>query len=119
MKGLFEAKKDEPRSAHPAIWQRATGEHVLHVSPWQATGIFGHEDAAGDALLEELCQEMYRVMEVYWHTWEPDDMVAWDNWRFIHSAGGNDPKYRRLVRRTTIAGDYGLGRLERELEPAR
>jgi len=112
VKALFEAKKNEPRSLHPAIWQRDSGERVLHVSAWQATGIYQREDAEGDALLEALCQEMYDKMEVYWHQWQPTDMVAWDNWRFVHSAAGNDPKYPRLVRRTTIAGDYGLGRLE-------
>lgn len=115
VRGLFDAKKDEPRSAHPAVWQRETGERVLHVSPWQATGIYGQEDAEGDALMEALCDEMYGKMENYWHQWEPTDMVAWDNWRFIHSAGGNAPEYPRLVRRTTISGDYGLGRWESEL----
>jgi taurine dioxygenase len=117
VRGLFESKKDEPRSVHPAIWQRKTGERVLHVSPWQATGVYGREDADGDAMLEELCAEMYAKMDDYWHQWEPTDMVAWDNWRFIHSAGGNDPKYPRLVRRTTIAGDYGLGCWEADLQP--
>lgn len=112
VRALFDAKNDEPRARHPAIWQRESGERVLHVSAWQATGIYQREDADGDALLDALFQEMYDKMEVYWHQWQPSDMVAWDNWRFIHSAAGNDPKYPRLVRRTTIAGDYGLGQLE-------
>lgn len=118
VKGMFEAKMNEPRSAHPAIWQRDTGEHVLHVSPWQATGIYGRENPEGDALLEALCQESSDKMQAYWHRWDPTDMVAWDNWRFIHSASGNDPKYPRLVRRTTISGDYGLGCWEADLETA-
>ena len=63
-------------------------------------------------LLESLCQEMYAKMRPYRHAWSPTDMVIWDNWRFIHSVGGHPPKYPRTMQRTTINGDYGLGRLE-------
>jgi taurine dioxygenase len=100
------------RAVHPAIWRRPSGEKVLHVSPWQAAGIAGHEDAEGDALLEDLCREMYAKMTPYWHSWKPTDMVIWDNWRMIHCVGGHDPRYSRRVHRATIEGDYGLGRLE-------
>ncbi|MCB2059769.1 MAG: TauD/TfdA family dioxygenase [Novosphingobium sp.] len=111
---LSEASKDIPRSVHPAVWERKTGEKVLHVSPWQADGIAGQETSEGDALLEELIQQMYAVMKPYWHDWKTTDMLIWDNWRFLHSAGGYDPQYGRDVRRTTIQGDYGLGCLLEE-----
>lgn len=107
---------EAPRSVHPAIWRRATGEQVLHVSPWQAAGIYGREDAEGHALLEALCDEMYAKMTPYWHKWEPTDMVVWDNWRFLHGVSGQDPQYPRRVHRTTIKGDYGLGRFEHDAE---
>lgn len=100
------------RAVHPAIWVRETGEHVLHVSPFQAAGIYGHEDPESDALLEELCQEMYDKMIVYGHKWELDELVLWDNWRCLHGVNGYDPQYRRHVRRYTIEGDYGFGFLE-------
>jgi taurine dioxygenase len=51
-------------------------------------------------------------MKPYWHKWELTDMVLWDNWRFVHAASGNDPKYTRHLQRTTIEGDYGLGSFE-------
>lgn len=111
---MMELAEDAPRSIHPAVWTRKSGEKVLHVSPWQAAGIHGHEDEAGDALLEALCQEMYAKMAPYWHTWKPTDMVTWDNWRFLHAVSGNDPRYSRRMHRTTIEGDYGLGRFEDE-----
>jgi len=106
---VFQEAEKTPRSVHPAIWRRSSGEYVLHAAPFQAVGIEGHEDPEGDALLESLFQEMYAKMITYWHDWKLTDMVVWDNWRFIHSAGGNDPNYRRCVHRTTITGDYGLG----------
>jgi taurine dioxygenase len=109
---MLAQSEDLPRAVHPAIWRRRSGEKVLHVSPWQAAGIEGHEDAEGDALLEALCQEIYARMQPYVHRWKPTDMVIWDNWRFIHSVSGHDPSYSRRVHRATIQGDYGLGRLE-------
>jgi taurine dioxygenase len=111
---LLEQAKNRPRGVHPAIWKRESGEYVLHVSPWQAAGIEGHENPEGDALLEALCQEMYVKMKPYFHQWKPTDMLAWDNWRFLHSVTGYNPKYARRVHRTTIKGDYGLGRFENE-----
>ena len=64
------------------------------------------------ALFERLIQEIYAKMTAYHHKWSPTDMVIWDNWRFIHSVGGNPPQYDRRMQRTTIEGDYGLGRME-------
>lgn len=110
----IEQSKTAPRSIQPAIWTRKTGEKVLHVSPWQAAGIHEHEDPEGDDLLEALCEEIYAKMTPYWHKWKPTDMLAWDNWRFLHSVSGNDPRYSRRMHRTTIEGDYGLGRFETE-----
>jgi taurine dioxygenase len=106
---LLEVSKDAPRSVHPAVWQRASGEKVLHVSPWQADGVAGREAAEGDAALRDLIAQMYAVMQPNWHDWKSTDMVIWDNWRFLHSAGGYDPQYDRIPWRTTIQGDYGLG----------
>ena len=109
---MLAATKDAPRAVHPAIWTRETGEKVLHVAPWQAAGIEGMLDAEGDALFEALIREVYAKMTPYHHKWSPTDMVIWDNWRFIHSVGGNPPQYSRQMQRTTIEGDYGLGRME-------
>ena len=39
-------------------------------------------------------------------------MLIWDNWRMLHSVTGHDPGVTRCIHRTTIKGDYGLGRFE-------
>lgn len=109
---MLAATKDAPRAVHPAIWTRPTGEKVLHVAPWQAAGIDGMLTPEGDALFAELIEEIYAKMTPFRHKWSPTDMVIWDNWRFIHSVGGNPPQYERRMQRTTIEGDYGLGRME-------
>jgi len=111
---VMEAAKGTPRAIHPAVWTRATGEKVLHVSPWMAEGIEGDETPEGDALLQAVCQEIFALGEKhsYFHKWQPTDMVIWDNWRVLHSVSGNEPQYRRRMQRTTIKGDYGLGYFE-------
>jgi taurine dioxygenase len=106
-----------PRAIHPAVWTRRSGEKVLHVSPWMAKGIEGWDDDAAAALLSEISDEIVEAAKglSYFHHWEPTDMVIWDNWRVLHSVSGSAPEYGRCMHRTTIAGDYGLGRFE---EPA-
>jgi len=112
MRQVAAAYVGAPRSIHPAVWQRRTGEKVLHVSPWQAAGIAGHEDEDGDALLEALCQEMTSTMRPYLHKWSKNEIIAWDNWRTIHMVTGHDPVHKRKIHRATVEGDYGLGRPE-------
>ena len=109
-----------PRAVHPAVWTRETGEKVLHVSPWMAKGIVGHEDAEGEALLHAVAEEIVAKAEglSYFHRWSPTDMVIWDNWRVLHRVSGMAPEHERVMHRTTIKGDYGLGRFEEAAAPA-
>jgi taurine dioxygenase len=106
-----------PRAIHPAVWTRDSGEKVLHVSPWMAKGLEGRDQADADRLLTEICDEIVEAARglCYFHRWDPADMVIWDNWRILHSVSGSAPEHGRCMHRTTIAGDYGLGRFE---EPA-
>jgi len=111
---ILEQAKVYPRAIHPAVWSRASGEQVLHISPWMAEGIEGREDADGDALLEAVSREIIRLAEAgaYVHDWQPTDMLIWDNWRMLHRVTGCTPPHPRSIYRTTIQGDYGLGRFE-------
>jgi taurine dioxygenase len=112
LKGTLDHAKTAPRAIHPAVWTRKSGEKVLHLSPWMAVGIEGRESPEGDALLEAVCQEMIANIRPYHHKWRATDMLIWDNWRMLHSVTGHDPTETRCIHRTTIKGDYGLGRFE-------
>jgi taurine dioxygenase len=103
-----------PRALHPAVWTRSSGQKVLHVSPWMAKGIEGLDDPDGEALLDAVCDEIVEAAEdlSYFHRWQPTDMLIWDNWRCLHRVSGMAPEHARCMHRTTIAGDYGLGRFE-------
>jgi taurine dioxygenase len=107
------------RAIHPAVWTRPTGEKVLHVSQYMAEGLVGQEDAAGNALLDEVCHAIAGLAQrcSYHHKWRPTDMVIWDNTRMLHCVSGCRPEDRRVMYRTTIKGDYGLGRWEDETAP--
>jgi taurine dioxygenase len=111
---VMDAARGAPRAVHPAVWTRKSGEKVLHVSPWMAEGIEGQEDAEGDALLDAVCREIGAAARerAYFHRWKPTEMLVWDNWRVLHCVSGHDPAYARCMQRTTIQGDYGLGRFE-------
>lgn len=113
---ILEQAKDYPRAIHPAVWTRKSGERVLHLSSWMAEGIEGNEDAEGHALLQEVAHEVNRLAEAtcYVHYWKPTDMLIWDNWRVLHRVIGCTPPHLRSIRRTTIKGDYGLGRFEND-----
>jgi taurine dioxygenase len=111
---ILQQAQTYPRAIHPAVWTRTSGEKVLHVSPWMCEGIEGLDGPKGDALLEELALEVNRLADAgaYIHDWKPTDMLIWDNWRMLHRVTGCTPPHVRSVQRTTIKGDYGLGRFE-------
>jgi len=102
------------RSIHPMVYaQEGTGRKVLNVSPWFAENIEGMDDKESDALLREVISYCADKSRAYFHSYELTDMVLWDNWRMLHCANGMPAGQRRHMRRTTIAGDYGLGRFEK------
>ena len=108
------------RTIHPLVYtQEGTGQKVLNISPWHAVGIEGMENEEGDALLREVVDYSIRPERAYFHKWEENDMVLWDNWRIMHCACGVPEGEERKMGRTTIAGDYALGRYEaKESVPA-
>lgn len=109
---LAETAKTLPRAVHPAVWTRATGEKVLHVGALHAVGLAGRENPEGDSLLEQVCRYVAGSPAAYFHKWSLGQMLIWDNWRMLHSVTGCDARYPRRMHRTTIRGDYGLGRFE-------
>jgi taurine dioxygenase len=116
---------DFPPSVHPlVITQHETGRKVLKLSPMHARYVLGLERGESDALLTELADHLTDRRFAYYHRWSKDDVIVWDNWRVIHSANGVHPDDSRVAQRTTIMGDYQVGRyldptLDRERVTAR
>ena len=102
---------DFPPVVHPmVITQPETGRKVLKLSPMHSRYILGMDRHESDELLEEIAEHLVDPRYAYFHKWGRDDMLVWDNWRVIHSANGVPPQFRRHAVRTTIMGDYKVGR---------
>jgi len=84
----------------------------MHLCPYGARGVEGRETPEGNDLLREIWDAVERTLKPYYHQWRATDMLIWDNWRMLHKACGSDPQFERVMYRTTIRGDYGLGRWE-------
>ncbi len=112
----IQARLDEfPEVIHPLVFtQQESGRKVLNLSPWFSTGIYEMPGAEGDALLEQVARHIVDGGHEYIHHWEMDEMVLFDNWRMLHSGLGSPIDETRIMQRTNIAGDYGLGRLKPE-----
>jgi taurine dioxygenase len=109
----------QSRVIHPMVYtQEQTGRKVINVSPWFADGIEGMENDEGDALLRDIIERITRPERAYFHKWVTGEMVLWDNWRMLHCACGTPLGMKRHMRRTTIHGDYALGRKEVAAETA-
>ncbi|WP_436790868.1 TauD/TfdA dioxygenase family protein [Yinghuangia sp. YIM S10712] len=112
--GLF------PRVEHPLVYrQKETGRPVLNFSPYFAQEIRGLPKPEGDAILGSLGDLCLDPANAYYHEWKFGDMVLWDNWRMLHCATGISADAVRIMERTQILGDYGLGRLESDGEAIR
>ena len=102
---------DYPPVVHPIVFtQPDTGRKVLNISPFGALRILGQDDEAGHALLQLLVDHLTSCPS-YYHSWQPSEMLLWDNWRMAHCVTGAAPDEVRIMQRTTIMGDYGLGRV--------
>jgi taurine dioxygenase len=105
------AERDWPAVVHPLVFtQTETGRKALNLSPRFAQSILGMEKGEGDALLTRLSNYLWD-RPAYFHTWGPDEMVLWDNWRMLHCVKPGPYEEVRIVERTTLGGDYGLGRV--------
>ncbi len=106
-----------PDAIYPAVVTHPdTGRKVLEITEQMLDRVVDphkaelSNDEAVD-LLQFLVDHTRKPEFHYFHAWREGDMVLWDNWRAMHCATGTRPGVKRLMHRTTIAGDVTLGRL--------
>jgi taurine dioxygenase len=113
IKADFERKgaNELPSVVHPAtIVHPESGRTMLFLSPKEFDFFLGLDRADSDALFKDLCDHMLQDKYVYKHTYAPNDAMAWDNRRFMHAAVGSRVGDYRHGLRTTLAGDFVVGR---------
>lgn len=101
---------DAERAAVPPVQQAlvrtrpVTGRKALFLGS-HASHIVGWPVEEGRRLLRELLEFATQPRFVYWHTWRVRDLVMWDNRCVLHRGRPWDPGYRRVMHRTTVAGE--------------
>ena len=107
---------DFPDAIYPVVVQHpVTGANLLEIVEQFLDRVIdpekaGMNDTQADELLRELVAHTRKPEFHYFHEWQQGDMVLWDNWRAMHCTSGTKPGVKRLINRTTIAGDVMLGR---------
>ena len=77
----------------------------LFVNEAHTSHIVGLPQAESDALLDELYRHIVKPEFQYRHSWQPGDLLMWDNAAVQHKANFDyDLPLRRLMYRTTVRG---------------
>ena len=96
----------ENTETHPVVRRHpVSGRRSLFVNHVYTIGIEGMRADESRALLEFLFRHMTRAEFVHRHRWHADTLVIWDNRCIVHYADGGYEGHRRLMYRSTVAGE--------------
>jgi taurine dioxygenase/alpha-ketoglutarate-dependent 2,4-dichlorophenoxyacetate dioxygenase len=99
-------KNAVPPVSHPLVRVHPDGRRSLFMTANAGNEISGMPLEEGQALHRQLVEHVSRPEFCYFHKWKKGDLVVWDNRTTLHKAEVYDmARYRRVFRRTTLAGD--------------
>ena len=96
-----------PPVSHPLVRVHPDrgGKRSLFMTTNTGNEISGMSLEDGQALHRALAEHVSRPEFCYRHRWRRNDLVVWDNRALLHRACAYDmARYRRVFRRTTVAG---------------
>jgi alpha-ketoglutarate-dependent taurine dioxygenase len=96
-----------PTREHPLVWTRPDGRKSLLIGA-TTNQVVGRSPEESEALLDHLLDWCTRPQFVLRHRWQPGDLVIWDNTGMLHRALPYEPTSRRLLHRTTLAGELAV-----------
>jgi len=110
------ARSDFPPIIQPMVYlQPETGRKVLGFTPMPRQKVIGLSEEDSEALLYALARHTTDERYAYFHTYQQDDLVLWDNLRMLHCGLGIPPGDEREIWRTTLApADYSIARAAEE-----
>ena len=92
--------------AHPLVRTHpVTGRKALFISPVYTIGIEGLTPDEADPILGGLYKHLVQDQFIYRHAWREGMVVIWDNRCTMHNALGGYDGHRRVMHRTTVAGE--------------
>ncbi|WP_425403433.1 TauD/TfdA dioxygenase family protein [Hwanghaeella sp.] len=92
--------------ALPAVRRHPiSGKAALFVNPTYTTRLEGMSEEESAPILARLYAHMTRPEFQCRHRWRPGDLVIWDNRATMHFAVNDYDGHRRLLYRTTFAGE--------------
>ena len=96
----------EKTFVHPLVRTHpVSGRKALFISPVYTVGIEGMAPNEADPLLGELYKHLVQDQFIYRHHWREGMLVMWDNRCTMHNALGGYDGHRRVMHRTTVAGE--------------
>ena len=117
--GFYALEKDKDRSMkiipspkakeiflHPLVRTHPeTRKKSLFINQVYSIAIEGLNEKESNELLTTLFLHMDQQKYIYKHRWESNMLIMWDNRCVNHCAQGGYQGYKRLLHRTTLAGD--------------
>ena len=98
-KALFKAVRQSLVRVHPVSARKS-----LYLASHAGT-IIGMPMPEARIILRDLNEHATQPKYVYVHRWRVNDFVMWDNRQTMHRVRRYDDRYRRDMRRTTVAGE--------------
>ena len=103
---IISCAEADSQQAHPLVRiHPVSGRKALFVNPIYTLGVEGMTEAESQNLLAFLYGHMLQERFVYRHKWRPDMLILWDNRCCLHNATGGYDGHRRVMHRTTVAGE--------------
>ena len=104
--GPDDAEKVYPQAEHPLVRTHPeTGRKALWINSVYSIGVKGLNQIEAKSLLDKLFAHSIRDEFVYRHRWSHNMLTMWDNRCVQHCAQGGYDGHRRVMHRTTVAGD--------------
>ncbi len=99
----FDDPRDAPGSIHPIIrTHEETGKQALYLGRREWAYIPGLSLSDSEALLDELWSYAALAQNVWQQTWQPNDLIVWDNRRVLHRRDDFDNNTQRLMKRCQV-----------------
>ncbi len=90
-------------STHKMIWtDPETGRPALWCGWAHLTRVLGMDQAASDALVNQVMGCVDASPAIYCHKWQPDDLILWNNRTLFHARTPFDESQPRTLRRTPL-----------------